>query len=97
MSLVLTFTKGLQGLKVKDVVPYARKFAAENLNRTQLEHRFSTNLTSYKEKYIDTGSPKPLFDVIIGLFIFSYIQAWPQEYRHYKAEQAAKLEGKAAH
>lgn len=78
MSLVSTFTKGLQGLKVKDVIPYARKFAGENLNRTQLEHRFSTNLTAYKEKYIDTGSGKPFFDVVIGLFIFSYIQAWPQ-------------------
>ena len=35
-------------------------------------------LHQYKEKYIDTGSIKPLTDTMIGLFFFSYAVAWPQ-------------------
>ena len=35
-------------------------------------------LHKYKEKYIDTGSIKPLTDTMIGLFFFSYAVAWPQ-------------------
>jgi hypothetical protein len=32
----------------------------------------------YKRKYIDTGSPRPLYDVLIYGFFFSYLIAWPQ-------------------
>jgi hypothetical protein len=32
----------------------------------------------YKRKYIDTGSPRPLFDVLVYGFFFSYAVAWPQ-------------------
>ena len=32
----------------------------------------------YKRKYIDTGSPRPLYDVLIYGFFFSYLVAWPQ-------------------
>ena len=35
-------------------------------------------LHQYKEKYIDTGSIKPLSDTMIALFFFSYAVAWPQ-------------------
>lgn len=35
-------------------------------------------MDEYKKKYIDTGSLKPLTDVMIGLFFFSYAVAWPQ-------------------
>lgn len=37
-------------------------------------------LHQYKEKYIDTGSIKPLTDTITALFFFSYAVAWPQVY-----------------
>jgi len=37
--------------------------------------------------YIDTGSPKPLYDVLIYGFILAYALAWPTEYAHYKHEQ----------
>ena len=38
--------------------------------------------------YIDTGSAKPLYDVMIYGFILAYALAWPTEYAHYKHEQA---------
>ena len=44
-------------------------------------------MNQYKRDYIDTGSPKPLYDVLIYGFIGAYILAWPQEYAHYKHEQ----------
>lgn len=46
---------------------------------------------------IDTGSGKPLFDLLIYGFLFSYAYSWPREYAHYKHEQEAKLKGGAAH
>ena len=50
-----------------------------------------TNLNQYKVDYIDTGSPKPLYDVLIYGFILAYALAWPTEYAHYKHEQARTL------
>jgi hypothetical protein len=44
-------------------------------------------------QYFETGSPKPLFDLIIYGFFFSYAISWPKEYAHYKHEQEAKLKG----
>lgn len=44
----------------------------------QVSSRTSKFLHSYKEKYIDTGSIKPLTDTMIGLFFLSYAVAWPQ-------------------
>ena len=46
------------------------------------------NLNQYKKDYIDTGSAKPLYDVMIYGFILAYALAWPTEYMHYKHEQA---------
>lgn len=37
-----------------------------------------TGLMAYKRDYIDTGSAKPLYDVLIYGFFFSYLIAWPQ-------------------
>jgi hypothetical protein len=90
MSLVSKFVKGLDGLKVKEVVPYVRKYASENLNRPALEHRITTGLNTYRDKYIDTGSSKPLWDVIGGIFIGSYIIAWPQVIRPLAASTCPK-------
>ena len=50
-----------------------------------------TNMNQYKKDYIDTGSPKPLYDVLIYGFILAYALAWPTEYAHYKHEQARSL------
>ena len=44
----------------------------------QIQSRTYNFLHGYKEKYIDTGSIKPLTDTMIGLFFFSYLVAWPQ-------------------
>jgi hypothetical protein len=46
---------------------------------------------------IDTGSSKPLVDLVSYGFVFSYALSWPREYAHYKHEQEAKLKGGAAH
>lgn len=40
--------------------------------------RMSSFLKDYTAKYIDTGSPRPLFDVMGILFITSYVIAYPQ-------------------
>lgn len=48
-------------------------------------------------QHIDTGSAKPLFDVVGYGFLLAYALAWPTEYAHYKHEQEAKLKGAAAH
>ena len=42
---------------------------------------------------IDTGSSKPLVDLVSYGFVFSYALSWPREYAHYKHEQEAKLKG----
>ena len=44
-------------------------------------------------QYIDTGSGKPLTDLIFGVFVGSYALSWPREYAHMKHEQEAKLKG----
>lgn len=91
------FINKAKGLKLKELTPYVRDYASENFAPAVVQSRTTTFLNRYKKDYIDTGSAKPLFDVMIGLFFLSYAISWPGEYRHYKAEQAAKLEGKAAH
>jgi hypothetical protein len=48
------------------------------------------------QQHIDTGSAKPLFDLITYGFVGAYALAWPTEYAHHKAEQEAKLKGAAA-
>ena len=47
----------------------------------------TVGLNQYKKDYIDTGSAKPLYDILIYGFIGAYALAWPQEYAHYKHEQ----------
>ena len=91
------FIDGAKKLKVKELTPYARKFASEELTTSKLSSRYNTWIANYKKKYIDTGSPKPFYDVVAILFFGSYALAWPQELKHLRAEEAAKLEGKPAH
>lgn len=91
------FVDGAKKLKVKEFAPYAKKFASEELTTSKVSGRFNTWLQNYKVQYIDTGSPKPFFDTVAVLFFGSYALAWPQEIKHLRAEEAAKLEGKPAH
>ena len=46
---------------------------------------------------MDKGDISPFFNTAWALFFLSYAVAWPQEYRHMKAEQAAKLKGEDGH
>ena len=55
-----------------------RARAGKHWTPSQVQSRTSKFLHSYKEKYIDTGSIKPLTDTMIGLFFLSYAVAWPQ-------------------
>jgi hypothetical protein len=48
-------------------------------------------LHGYKEKYIDTGSIKPLTDTMLGLFFLSYAVAWPQVIPHISLKQSGRL------
>lgn len=48
-----------------------------------------TGLNAYKKNYIDTGSAKPLYDVLIYGFFFSYLIAWPQVCDRYAAQCTA--------
>ena len=69
--------KGAQNLKLKEAVPYVRKHAQEHWTPSKLQGRFGAWLQNYKTKYIDTGSPKPLTDVLIYGFFLSYAISWP--------------------
>ncbi|CAL8464254.1 g3789 [Coccomyxa elongata] len=91
------FAQGLSKLKLGEVPAYVSDHAGKHWTPAKVHSRTFNFLHQYKEKYIDTGSIKPLTDTMIGLFFFSYAVAWPQEYKHMKAEEKAKLEGKAAH
>ena len=84
MPTVDKLLQGTKGLKVKEVPSYVGKFASEHWTPNQTSSRLVNWFHGYKAKYIDTGSPKPLFDVLGYGFVFAYALAWPQEYAHYK-------------
>ena len=52
--------------------------AGKHWTPSQIRTRTMDWLHQYKEKYIDTGSAKPLSDTMIAMFFFSYAVAWPQ-------------------
>ncbi|KAG0577313.1 hypothetical protein M758_5G140900 [Ceratodon purpureus] len=54
-------------------------------------------MNSYNEKYIKTGSIRPLNDVLIYVFILAYGVGWPTELRHMKHEQEMKKHGNKGH
>lgn len=93
----MNFVKGAAGLKVKEIPGYVGKYANDNWQPVIVQRRVSTWLNTYKKQYIDTGSPKPLFDVLGYGFVGSYIFSWPREYAHMKHEQEAKLKGDGKH
>ena len=64
MSIPAKFVEGVKKLKVKDVAPYTKQFASEHLTPAQLGSKYNNWFQSYSQKYIHTGSPKPLWYVV---------------------------------
>ena len=73
--------------------------AGEHWTPAKVQSRTFNFLHGYKEKYIDTGSIKPLTDTMLGLFFLSYAVAWPQVSLHLSLKQShmsLSLQGHAA-
>lgn len=85
--------RSLASLKVKDVPTYVKSsFSKEKV----IQDTWSW-LYKYNEKYVQTGSIRPLTDVMLSIGFLSYAIAWPTEIRHLRhAEEAAK-HGNAHH
>jgi hypothetical protein len=80
------FIRQLGALKVKEVPDFlARKLSAENVTRNA-----TTFMEEYRVRYINTGSPAPIFHVLGGVFTMAYITCWPAEYRHMVAAREGK-------
>lgn len=79
--------KNIASLKVKDVPTYVKSsFTMEKIMQDTW-----TKLYKYNEKYVQTGSIRPLTDVMLAVGGLSYAIAWPTEIRHLRhAEEAAK-------
>jgi hypothetical protein len=89
------FIKGLNALKVKEVPAYLSK----TVTYANISHYGSIAANDYRIKYISTSSYQPVYHVIGGVFVISYIMSWPTEYRHMmhqKAEAAATAAAAAA-
>lgn len=81
------FVRQLPSLRLNEALPQARQaFTLRNV-RQELSQGFQT----YKERYVDTSSSQPIFHAIFALTGFSYLLAWPEEYRHKKARLTASL------
>ena len=78
-SFVQKYACSIKGvLETYDTIGLALAHAGKHWTPGQIQTRTYNFLHNYKEKYIDTGSIKPLTDTMIGLFFFSYLVAWPQ-------------------
>lgn len=86
--MAMQFLNSLRAVKVKDVPQHVKPL----LSRDRLKKAVDDFLMDYKRKYIDTSSIKPLNHVLIGLGVFSYLVALPEERRH-----LAHLEEQAKH
>lgn len=85
--------RNLASMKVKDVPTYVKS----SLNGEKVMKDTWSWLYKYNEKYIQTGSIKPLHDVMLSVGILGYAIAWPTELRHLRhAEEVAK-HGKEHH
>ncbi len=79
--------RGLASMKLKDVPSFVKSSVTRE-NMTKQTWGFVYN---YNEKYVKTGSIRPLNDVMISVFFLSYAVGWPTEIRHLRhAEEAAK-------
>lgn len=79
--------RGLASMKLKDVP----SFVKSSVTRENMTKQTWGFVSHYNEKYVKTGSIRPLNDVMISVFFLSYAVGWPTEIRHLRhAEEAAK-------
>ena len=79
--------RNLASMKVKDVPSHLKS----SLSGEKLSKETWSWLYKYNEKYIQTGSIRPLNDVMLTVGFISYFVGWPTELRHLRhAEEAAK-------
>ena len=75
------FLRQLGALKVKEVP----KFLQDKVTVANVTSHTQKFIAEYKTKYIDAGSPMPIYHVMCGVFVTAYITVWPTEYRHMMA------------
>eukprot|EP00192_Tetraselmis_astigmatica_P014506 CAMPEP_0117647794 /NCGR_PEP_ID=MMETSP0804-20121206/38_1 /TAXON_ID=1074897 /ORGANISM="Tetraselmis astigmatica, Strain CCMP880" /LENGTH=156 /DNA_ID=CAMNT_0005453307 /DNA_START=80 /DNA_END=551 /DNA_ORIENTATION=+ len=85
------FLKHLGTLKPAQAGTYVWETVSSPATWSNLRNQGTTKLMQYKVDHIDTGSAKPLKDVMVGVFCIAYVMAWPTEYAHWKHERDARL------
>lgn len=85
--------KNLASMKVKDVPTFVKTA----VTREKVVERTWNFLYKYNEKYIQTGSIRPLNDVMISIGILSYAVGWPTELRHLRHAEEAAMHEKEHH
>lgn len=83
--------KRIAETKVKEAPGLLRQYFSLQFLRGQ----FKKSMDAYRAKYIETNSIMPMWHVIYGGTIFSYIFIWPTEYAHYKHKEEARLRGES--
>jgi hypothetical protein len=72
------FYNEVRAMKVRDLPQYIKpRLSWDNVKKSA-----DKAVDRYIEKYIDTGSPEPIFHVCFGGMIFSYLINLPHERRH---------------
>ncbi|XP_042431294.1 uncharacterized protein LOC122017688 [Zingiber officinale] len=77
------FYNEIKGLKVRDLPAYVKP----KLSWEYIKSSTDKAVDRYIEKYIDTSSIQPLYHVIIGGMVISYLVALPHERRHLEHQQ----------
>lgn len=77
------FYNEIKGLKVRDLPSYLKP----KLSWEYVKNSADKAVDSYIEKYIETSSIQPLYHVIIGGMVLSYLVALPHERRHLEHQQ----------
>jgi hypothetical protein len=72
-----------------EVIPYLKS----TVTWQNISTHGSKWVQDYKVAHIDTGSSKPLKDVMVSVFCVAYVMAWPTEYAHWKHARDARLHG----
>ncbi|KAG6556630.1 hypothetical protein Mapa_001571 [Marchantia paleacea] len=82
--------RSLASMKLKDVPTFVKTVVTKD-NVSKNTWSF---LYNYNQKYIQTGSIKPVNDVMMSVGLLGYAVGWPTEIRHLKhAEEAAMHKG----
>lgn len=81
-----SFYNEVKGLKVKELPSHLKPMFSIDF----VKNSISRGLDNYHRKYIMTDSLAPLYHVVIGGMIFSYLVALPEERRHLQHQQHAK-------